>query len=220
MFVSFCFLFWRIFVEINWNDICKTPAYCLVCSRYLIQFTIFPFTCLPCPPDCSHQLPNSVGSFQCLPHNPSQHLILLTIYPFSAVSLFFTMPLSLVFFLPTIPPWPAQLSTPATEGLVFSSVYLHRLTSACLSWQVNLFHGSRHHSFQSLEMSKFTPTALFLKLGSMFPAACFVSSSECPSNFNMKKHEFFPLLDFPSRQMHSHLSTKLPFFTKYPNLPF
>ena len=95
--VSVCFLFWGIFVKINWNDICRTLVVAWVYQ------TLISLPASPHSPSFLPRSPSPVAKlngqlylvFVC---HPCRHWTLLTLHPFSPVV--FTMPLSLVFFLP------------------------------------------------------------------------------------------------------------------------
>ena len=85
MFVSFCFLFWGIFVEINWNDICKAVD-CLGGIMYLILVYHLCLHLPSLPPRLLSAITKCSGQLLVVPPKPSQHLALLTIHPFWSLS--------------------------------------------------------------------------------------------------------------------------------------
>ena len=108
MSVNLCFLFWGIFVKINWNDICKTLVYFLMCIRGLnINLSSSPLLSA-LPPQIA--LTNCKTAWAALAQAPCQHCFVtlvstghcwLFILSSCSLLLFFTLPLSLIFFLPS-----------------------------------------------------------------------------------------------------------------------
>lgn len=119
------------------------------------------------------------------------------------------MPSSLVFFLllsNSIRGWHSILHQPLKDWCSPVSIFTLLLHPVFLG-KLIYFMAPATTAFNLLETSESTPTALFPK--PWFPTACFVFSSECPSNFNICKHELFPLLDFLYQLMHGHLPSYL-----------